>query len=192
MNESINIVSSGSVEYRADEGRLITGPVNRYGDTARTKRGLERVAGQGVFMGLREDNLPANLQHAIEPSQRITTVGSGLLTFEDSPTMLRADLRVPEGDVGSQAIAGVQGGTLRGFSAEFISIREQSDGKINTIFQGLLTGLGLVSFPAFRSSLVELRRGGSGQFRYNVPIVTRDRGKRRKEAYVPGRIRGNV
>ena len=183
MDELRSMVSTGNVEYRADEGRQISGPMVVYGDVARTHRGRETVAGMGAFLGLTDPALPANLQHRIEGSERIATVGDGLLTFTDGPTALRAVLTVPESDIGTRAIEGVQSGQFRGWSSEFVPLRERAEAGINVIHQALATGIGLVDNPAYKSSLVVLNRGGSGRLYYDRPIVRRDRGDRRKETY---------
>ena len=187
----LTIVTAG-VEYRADKGRVISGPVINYADIAMTRRGLERVS-PGAFLGLNDPALQVNLQHRQQPAQRIATVGDGLLTFTDSPTALRADLAVPESDQGTQAIEGVQSGQLRGWSVEMmVVVDSRTPGTPNysatgdiTIFRALALGLGLVDVPAYKSSLVVLNRGGGGRFYYDKPIVRRDRGTRdpRKETY---------
>ena len=157
MADLLQITTPG-VEFRAgDSGRNITGPVVRYGDVARTKRGLERVAA-GAMLGLNDPALAVNLQHRLQPSQRIATVGDGLLTFTDGPTALRADLAVPEGDVGTAAIEGVQSGELTGWSSEFLPLIEAAEGGINTVFRALAVGLGLVAVPAYAGSRVQLRQ----------------------------------
>ena len=73
--------------------------LSNYGDAAKTRRGLERIA-PGAFLGLTDPGLQVNLQHRQKPSQRIATVGDGALTFTDSPTALRAELQVPQSDIG--------------------------------------------------------------------------------------------
>ena len=149
---------AGGVEYRANEGRLITGPVITYGQHALTPRGRERVE-RGAMLGLGDPNLPVNLQHRQQPTERIGTVGDGILTFEDGPTALRANLVAPDGDVGTRAIEGVQNGTYTGWSSEFVGIIEAVESGVTVVYRALAVGLGLVDKPAYGGSLVQLRQG---------------------------------
>jgi len=178
-------LTTAGVEYRDNGGRTITGPAVVYGDVARTRRGSERIQ-PGAFLGLTDPAFPVNIQHRQEPSQRIGTVGDGLLTFADGPTALRADLAVPEGDIGTAAIDGVRSGRLTGWSTEFVPLIEATQNAVTTVQRALAVGLGLVDVPAYRGSLVVLNRGGGGRFYYGRDYTSRDRGRQRKERYVPG------
>ena len=102
---------------------------------------------------------PVSLAHGYGPAQRITTYGDGLLSFDDSPTALRATMRVPEGDIGTAAIEGVQRGKLTGWSSEFVPFIESVEAGVNTIYRAYAVGLGLVGTPAYSDSLVQLRQG---------------------------------
>ena len=179
----LTIVTAG-IEYRqADHGAgVVSGPVVNYGEIATTKRGRETVR-PGSFLGLSDPNLPVNIQHRQQAAQRITN-GSGL-TFRDTETALYADLLLPDSAVGRAAADGVRNGELTGWSTEFVPLIEQAEDGAIAVYRALMVGLGLVDVPAYKSSLVVLNRGGSGRFSYDVPIVTKDRGRNRKEAYRP-------
>ena len=179
----LTIVTAG-IEYRqSDHGAgVVSGPVIVYNQFAATKRGRETVR-PGSFLGLADPNLPVTFQHRQQSAERITN-GIGLV-FRDTPTALYADLALPDTDIGRAAADGVRDGSLTGWSTEFVPLIEQAEDGAIAVYRALMVGLGLVDVPAYRSSLVVLNRGGSGSFKYNTPIVTRDRGKRRKEAYRP-------
>ena len=156
--ETTSITTAG-VEFRqSDDGRNITGAIVHYGAVARTRRGRETIAA-GAFLGLRDPGFPVSLEHGLGPAQRLTTYGEGLLSFDDSPTALRATMRVPEGDLGTAAIEGVQSGKLTGWSSEFVPFIESVESGVNTIYRAYAVGLGLVGKPAYPGSLVELRQG---------------------------------
>ena len=178
----LTIVTAG-IEYRqADHGAgVVSGPVIVYNQFAATKRGRETVR-PGSFLGLADPALPVNIQHRQQAAQRITNGG---VVFRDSATALHAEVSLPNSEVGRAAADGVRNGELTGWSTEFVPLIEQAEDGAIAVYRALLVGLGLVDVPAYRSSLVVLNRGGSGSFKYNTPIVTRDRGKRRKEAYRP-------
>ena len=179
----LTIVTAG-IEYRqADHGAgVVSGPVIVYNQFAATKRGRETVR-PGAFLGLAEPNLPVTFQHSQQTAQRITN-GDGLV-FRNTDTALYADLVLPDTDIGRAAADGVRDGSLTGWSTEFVPIMEEPENGAIAVTRALLVGLGLVDTPAYRSSLVVLNRGGGGSFRYDRPIVVKDRGKRRKEAYRP-------
>ena len=183
MAELIQLTTAG-IEYRQGTGAgVVSGPVVRYGDVANTKRGRE-VVYPGAFLGLAEPNLPVNVQHRQQATQRITN-GAGL-TFRDTDTALYADLQLPDNSIGHAAAAGVRDGSLTGWSSEFLPLIETPENGGISVYRAFMVGLGLVDIPAYRSSLVVLNRGGGGRFYYDRPIVTRDRGKRgdvRKETY---------
>ena len=153
-------LTTAGVEFR--EGRTISGPIVNYADIAKTRRGPERIAA-GAMLGLNDPAFPVSLQHGFGPTQRIATYGDGGLTFTDSPTALRADLVVPDGDIGTAALDGVRSGKLRGWSAEFLPLLEANEGGINTVFRALAVGLGLVDVPAYPGSLVQLRQYENGE-----------------------------
>ena len=153
--DTVSLTTQG-VEFRAD-ARSISGPVVVYADTARTRRGLEKIA-PGAMLGLTDPAFPVSFQHRMAVAERITTYGDGLLTFTDGPTALRANLVVPDGDVGTRAIEGVRKGELTGWSSEFLPLMEANEGGVNTVFRAFAVGLGLVDTPAYSQSLVELRQ----------------------------------
>ena len=159
MADLLTIHTAG-VEFR--EGRIISGPVVNYADVARTKRGREMIAA-GAILGLNDPAFAINLQHRMQPSERIATVGSGALTFQDTPTALHAALAVPEGDVGTRAIEGVRSGELTGLSAEFVPLIESNEGGITIVFRALGVGLALCDIPAYPGSLVQMRQYEEGE-----------------------------
>ena len=180
----LTIVTAG-VEYRQSDhgaGLVLSGPVVNYNEFAATKRGRETVR-PGAFLGLADPNLPVTFQHRQQSAQRITN-GAGL-TFRDTETALYADLVLPDSAIGRAAADGVRNGELTGWSTEFMPLIETPENGAIAVYRALMVGLGLVDVPAYRGSLVVLNRGGGGSFQYDRPIVTRDRGKRRKEAYRP-------
>ncbi len=160
--ETTSITTAG-VEFRqSGDGRNITGPIVVYGSVAKTRRGRETIA-PGALLGLQDPAFPVSLEHGFGPAQRITTYGDGLLAFDDSPTALRATMRVPESDIGTAAIEGVQSGKFTGWSSEFMPLIEQAESGVNTVYRALAVGLGLVGLPAYPDSLVEMRQYEDGE-----------------------------
>ena len=171
------------VEYRQGTGAgVVSGAVVRYGDVAHTRRGRE-VVFPGAFLGLGDAGLPVNIQHRQQATQRITN-GVGL-TFRDTDTALYADLALPDNAIGHAAADGVRDGSLTGWSSEFLPLIETPENGGISVYRALMVGLSVVDVPAYKSSLVVLNRGGGGRLYYDRPIVTRDRGRRRKESYRP-------
>ena len=176
-------LTTAGIEYRQGTGAgVVSGPVVRYGDVAHTRRGRETVY-PGSFLGLADAGLPVNIQHRQQPAQRITN-GVGL-TFRDTDTALFAELELPDSAVGHAAAEGVRDGSLTGWSSEFLPLIETPENGGISVYRALMVGLSVVDRPAYKSSLVVLNRGGGGRFYYDRPIVTRDRGARRKESYRP-------
>ena len=154
-------LTTGGVEYRQGTGAgVVSGAVVRYGDVANTKRGRE-VVFPGAFLGLAEPNLPVTLQHAQQTAQRITN-GVGL-TFRDSSEALYADLELPDNSIGHAAAEGVRGGSLTGWSSEFLPLIETPENGGISIYRAFMVGLGLVDSPAYRSSTVQMRQYEDGE-----------------------------
>ena len=190
-------------EFRAgtDGGPgMLTGPVVVYGDEALSLKGRERME-PGFFTNLDDKQIRAKVQH--QRHQPIAANGRGL-TFRDSAKQLIAETRLPKTTAGYELREYIQEGVYTGYSPEFHARREsrESGTFIRLLHKGLMAGLGIVDWPAFPKSVIEVRaasflaefegeveyrqQGLNGQFDYNRPEVVANAGRRRKELVRPG------
>ena len=170
-------------ELRALPGRRLTGTVMAYGDEALIPGiGRERFAAFAFDRWLRSgaDTL-VNVMH--EPDLIVASTRRGDLALHDGPGELRMVAELPAGDAYNSVLSLVGDGLATGLSVEFRAIEERRTADSRTIMEATLPALGIVDEPAYQESGVEIRargRGLSGEFRYNTPKVTSDRGRRRK------------
>ena len=119
--------------------------------------------------------------------------GRGLLTLRDNPDALTIEARLPSGDAFDEALALVADGSTAETSIEFRALREHNAGGRRTVTQATLPGIGIVDAGAYGGAgAVEVRREGRGLFGrvlYDVPRVTADRGRVRKQSISVGAFR---
>ena len=173
-------------EFRAgaDGGPgMLVGPVVVYGDEALSLKGRERME-PGFFTNLDDKQIRARMQH--QRHQPIAANGRGL-TFRDSAKQLIAEIRLPKTTAGYEMREYVREGVYTGYSPEFHPRRETRDPGtfVRVLHKGLMSGLGIVDWPAYEKSVVEMRaadflaelespveyrqQGLNGQFDYNRP-----------------------
>ena len=190
-------------EFRAgtDGGPgMLVGPVVVYGDEALSLKGRERMD-PGFFTNLDDKQIRAKLQH--QRHQPIAANGRGL-TFRDSAKQLIAETRLPKTTAGYELREYIQEGVYTGYSPEFLSRRESREPGtfVRLLHKGLMDGLGIVDWPAYPKSTIEVRaadflaeidapveyrqQGFSGRFDYNRPETVANTGRRRKELVRPG------
>lgn len=126
-----------------------------YGDTSSSHR--ERFEA-GAFGNLDDGNTRTlNLRH--NQLQAIAWTGGGGLEVRDTDRALEVVATVPRTPAGDMALRDASSGKLRGLSVEFNAIRERRDAGIRVLSQAYLSGFGLVEFPSYQSSTVEVRQG---------------------------------
>ena len=177
-------------ELRADGNRLI-GTILRYSDEA-VVGGIRERFEPGAFGDVTTVDVILNRQH----DRRVPLARSGSgLTLQDGPESLRMAAELPKTREAEDTLELVRTGVLRGLSVEFRAIREAFVDGVRVIQEAVLTGLGVVDRPAYPASVVEARQlqiehrqDGpklTGFFPYHTPITTADRGRVRKQAWVP-------
>ena len=175
-------------EFRAVEGRTITGVVVDYSDVSlRPGGGKERFA-PGAFGDTAALDTILHFQH--ERARPLARTGGGGLVLTDSPERLEVAATLPETRDGDDALLLAQKGILRGFSTEFNARRERYESDTRVIEAAALPGLGLVDTPSYpQSRVMEIRADGdglSGQFLYDRDVHISDSGKVRKQRIRPG------
>ena len=150
--------------------------------------GRERFARFAFSRWLRSGaDVAVNVMH--ESDLIIATRHRGDLSLHDTPEALRMAAELRSGDAYDSVLELVGDGLTRGLSVEFHALAERRTADRRTIMDATLPALGIVDDPAYPASRVEVRAGGralSGEFRYNTPRVTRDRGPRRKVRVASG------
>ena len=183
------MIESRRAELRRGPGRRLTGTVMAYGTEALVPGvGRERFA-SFAFSGWLRSGADTALNVMHEPGLIVATRRRGDLTLADSPEALRMLAELPAGDAFDSVLALVGDGLTRGLSVEFHPLAERRTADRRTVMHATPPALGIVDDPAYPASGVEVRTGGrglSGEFRYNTPRVTRDRGPRRKVRVASG------
>ena len=145
-----------TAEIRAAEdpdSRILEGTVLAYGDLAVVGPGVRERFAPGAFVGHMAD-VVLNRQHV--RTQPVARTEAGLvLTDSAEALMLRADLPVTAG--GTEALAMVRAGLLRGLSVEFRAIRQGMAGGVRVVYEAWLDAIGLVDRPAYPASAVQAR-----------------------------------
>ena len=145
-----------AAEVRAAEdadSRILEGVVVRYGDLATIRGGIRERFAPGAFQG-RMDDVVLNVQH--QRGVPIARTGAGL-ALEDSADALEVRADLPVTAAGSEALAMVRGGILRGLSVEFRAVREAMEGGVRVIREAWLDAIGVVDKAAYPASTVEAR-----------------------------------
>ena len=136
-------------ELRAD-GRRIFGPAMIYGDVSPSHREWFE---SGSFR-LREVTT-LNLRH--NALQAIAWQPDGGLEIRDTKDALMVSATVPPTPAGNTALRDVASGLLRGLSVEFEPITERREDGLRVHSEAMLNGIGLVQFPSYEQSTVEVR-----------------------------------
>ena len=176
------------MELRAD-GSRVHGVAVRYGDTAMTWRGAERVRA-GAFGDVSTLDVILNRQH--DRSFPLARTRGGGLELRDSATALAFTADLVPTEQGRDALALVRTGVLQGASLEFWDRELQARGDATEVTGADLVGIGLVDRPAYQASEIQLRlqvrqAGGlAGAIPYGALEVISAVGKRRKRRVLAG------
>ena len=152
---------------------VVSGPIVRYGDTAKLGMFTESIA-PGAFSWT---DVAATIQH---DRHRLIGRSGANLSLVDSPTELRAELRLLETRDSHDAQVMLDEGLLRGWSAEFKVADDSFDGISRTIRKASLRRVSLVDQPAYSESVAEI------QHRYEQSFELEERAKQVKAAYKYG------
>lgn len=153
--------ATGPLEVRA-QGRTLSGPAIRYGDISPSHR--ERFTA-GAF-ALDERVRWLDLNHNRDKVLAYTGAG---LELRDTPDALMVHADLPPIPAADRALAGVASGQYRGFSVEFRAIKQRSENGIRVVEAADLVGVGLVDFPSYTNSRVEIRQRSGRTLRSKIP-----------------------
>ena len=163
------------VELRYEGENVITGTLMRYGDTATLPWGEKERFEPGAFGDLSNVDFSLNVQHMRD--QTVARTGGAGLTFTDNAVelVLRAELDPDDIDA-SRALSKVKKKILRGFSVEFMPLKDRlegnrDDGYTAVIEKAELRGAGIVDKPAYPQSTLRAQ-----QERYEQRIRTLEGG----------------
>ena len=143
------------LRYDADK-RKLSGTAMRYGDEAELPwgGGKERFD-PGAFAPI--EDVILNVQH--DRTRPIARTSGGTLEIRDTGASMDIEAQLPETVDASDALENVRAGILRGFSVEFRPEKTRLDGDTIVVEKAVLRGIGLVDRPAYKKSLVVMKRG---------------------------------
>ena len=150
------------VEVRA-EGRRLTGPAIRYGDTSPTHR--EKFA-PGAF---NLDNQTRWLDVRHDRERVIAWTNGGGLELIDGPQALEVRATLPEIPLADRALDDIKAGRLTGLSIEFNTREERNENGIRIVTRADLSGIGIVAAPSYEKSQVEIRARSGRTLRSTIP-----------------------
>ena len=145
-------------EYRAVDGGpgVLSGVAMPYGREAVLPGGLRERFEPGAFgPDVERADVMANWQHMREAP--IGRTGGGGLVLQDGPQELRASLTLPDTTAGRDVATLARSGVLRGFSVEFVTLRDRVNAGVRVVERARLSGLAIVDRPAYRDALATLR-----------------------------------
>ena len=150
------MIERRSFELRAEgEGSVISGIVIPYSTQSLVGSFREQFAPGSIKFS----DVIANIQH--QRSAPLARTGGGGLELSDGPDALRATIELPDTSIGRDTLTLIRRGVLRGLSAEFIAVREEWVGRLRTIREAKLSGLGIVDSPAYAGASVSEVRANS-------------------------------
>ena len=148
-----------TTEYRfcevRREGRTLSGQGIVYGDVARVGARAERFLPGALGADVGGLDVLLNVQH--DRGRVLARTGGGGLTLTDTPAALEIVATLAETRESSDTLALVEAKILRGFSLEFVALRESMEGPTRVIQSARLVGIGVVDRPAYKSSTVTAR-----------------------------------
>ena len=147
-------------EYRfaeaatADDGRIVSGTLIRYGDVAALPWGQEKIS-PGAFGPVEgRGDILLNLLH--DRRRPLARAGRALsLAGAADAITVRADL--PNTRDADDALELLRTGVITGFSVEMAVTRQRVEGRTRIIEQAELRGLALVEKPAYPKSQIAAR-----------------------------------
>ena len=137
------------------EGRILSGQGIVYGDVARVGARAERFLPGAFGADVGGLDVLLNVQH--DRGRVLARTGGGGLTLVDSPTALEVRAELPETRESDDTLALVEAKILRGFSLEFVALRERMEGPTRVIASARLAGLAVVDRPAYQASTISAR-----------------------------------
>lgn len=142
-------------ELRADvDQRLLEGTALAYGDVAQIPGGEEMIEA-GAFGAVDRLDLVLNVQH--NRGRPLARTGGGGLVLTDSLEALTVAATLPNTREADDTLELVIKKVLRGFSIEFLPVRQRQEGRRAVITSARLGGLAVVDQPAYPASTVEAR-----------------------------------
>ena len=96
-----------------------------------------------------------NVQH--DRARPLARTGGGGLVLTDTSRALEVRAELPETRESDDTLALVDAKILRGFSLEFLALRERMEGPTRVLVQARLVGLAVVDKPAYRASTIAAR-----------------------------------
>ena len=137
------------------EGRALSGVAITYGDTARIGARAERFLPGALGADVGALDVLLNVQH--DRGRVLARTGGGGLTLNDTAAALEVRAELPETRESEDTLALVDAKILRGFSLEFVALRERMEGPTRVLVQARLVGLAVVDKPAYRASTISAR-----------------------------------
>ena len=152
MTVEVRRMAFDAAEFRA-EGRRLSGIVMPYESTSMTTpAGPERFQ-SGAFEG-RAGDVVLNLHHAADKPLVRTDAG---LVLEHTAEALRMTAELPSTRDADDALELVRTKVLRGLSVEFVARIERREQGVRVVEQAELSGIGLVTRPAYKDAEVAAR-----------------------------------
>ena len=141
------------IELRLDGSRRISGTIVSYNDTAEIGGAFKEQVRAGAFS---YRDVILNMSH--DNKRPLARLGGGLNITDGSDDMrMTADL--PNTRDADDTLTLIKNGTLRGLSVE-MEVRDdewRDGGSVRVIKAAELTGIGIVSRPAYPQSSVDIR-----------------------------------
>ena len=137
------------------EGRVLSGLGIVYGDVARVGARAERFLPGAFGADVGGLDVLLNVQH--DRARPLARTGGGGLTLTDTPESLEIRAELPETRESSDALELVEAKILRGFSLEFVALRERMEGPTRVLVSARLVGLAVVDKPAYQASTISAR-----------------------------------
>lgn len=152
-------------EFRElDNGNLL-GTAIRYGDIATIRDWSETFAPGSI----QAEDVIANVQH--DRNRLIARTGGGGLDLRHSDDGLDVELAFLPTREAQDARELVKRAVLRGLSVEFRAIKDSWKGRHRTILEAVVTGVALVTKPAYaQSTVASVRSEGGFQSASSPPI----------------------
>ena len=137
------------------EGRTLSGQGIVYGDVARVGARAERFLPGAFGADVGGLDVLLNVQH--DRGRVLARSGGGGLTLTDTASALEVRAELPKTRESDDTLELVEAKILRGFSLEFVALRESMEGPTRVIASARLAGLAVVDKPAYQASTISAR-----------------------------------
>ena len=156
------------LELRATEGgRILQGVALPYNSIGQGPYGRERFEPM-AFSPIGDVIL--NRQHS--RAAPLARTGGGGLEITDSSEALNIRAVLPSTQDASDTLELVRSGVLRGLSIEFKALQERRESNVRVVSKALLSGIGVVDRPAYKSASVEARARLDATLSGTIPTDT--------------------